>query len=82
MVLRTDPAAPLNPAEPYSMGGCMVPPPRRIGPAGVRPAGWEPDLARDDVLDPDVRRFVQGMTWAAAISAPFWCALLAALIWL
>jgi hypothetical protein len=72
MVLRTDPAA-LPP---------VLPLPRRMGPEGVRPAGWEADLARDDVLDPDVRRFVQGMTWAAAISAPFWCALLAALIWL
>ena len=72
MALRTDPAA-LPP---------VLPLPRRMGPEGVRPAGWEADLARDDVLDPDVRRFVQGMTWAAAISAPFWCALLAALIWL
>ena len=82
MVLRTDPAATLQSSRTHRTGGCMVPSPRRIGPAGVRPAGWEPDLARDDVLDPDVRRFVQGMTWAAAISAPFWCALLAALIWL
>ena len=73
MVLRADPAA-LPPVPPPSL-------PRRMDPEGVRPAGWEPDPARDDVLDPDVRRFVQGMTWAAAISAPFWCALLAALIW-
>jgi hypothetical protein len=29
-----------------------------------------------------MRRLVQGMTWAAALSAPFWLTILAALIWL
>jgi hypothetical protein len=39
-------------------------------------------LARDDDLYPDAGRFVRGMAWAAAISAPFWSGVLAALIWL
>ncbi len=39
-------------------------------------------VPRDEVLDPDVRRFVRGMAWGGAISAPFWLAILAALIWL
>ena len=66
----------------HGMDDHMVHPSRRIGSAGVRPAGWEADLARDDALDEDTRRFVQGMAWAAAVSAPFWLAVLAALLWL
>ena len=60
----------------------MVHPSLRIGSAGVRPAGWEADLARDDAREEDTRRLARGMAWASAISAPFWLAVLAALIWL
>ena len=57
-------------------------PSRRAGSADARHADWEADLARDDDLYPDAGRFARGMAWAAAISALFWCPLLAALVWL
>jgi hypothetical protein len=64
------------------MDGLMVPS-RRAGSADARHAGWEADVARGDNLPPEeeTERFLRGMAWAAAISAPFWCAILAALIW-
>ena len=55
---------------------------RRIDSAGAHPAGWKADLARDDALDEDRQRLLQGMAWGSAISTPFWLAVLAALIWL
>ena len=60
----------------------MVHPSRRIGSAGVRPAGRKADLARGDALEEDTWRLVRGIAWASAISAPFWLAVLAALLWL
>ena len=74
MALRPAPAAP--PPKPRPR------PPRRTGSKGVRPAAWEADLAPEAALELDARRFVQGMAWAAAISAPFWLAVLAAFMWL
>ena len=59
----------------------MVSPSQRIGSADAPPAGWEADLARGDALEEDRRRLVRGMAWASAISAPFWLAVLAALLW-
>ena len=65
----------------HGMDDRMVHRSRRIGSAGVRLAEWEADLARDDAFE-DQRRFARGMAWASAISAPFWLAVLAALLWL
>ena len=66
----------------HGMDDRMVSPSRRIGLADAPPAGWEADLTRDDALNEDTRRLMQGMAWASAISAPFWLAVLAALLWL
>ncbi len=56
--------------------------PQRPSSAGMRALACKTAVPRDEVLDPDVRRFVRGMAWGGAISAPFWLAILAALIWL
>ena len=46
----------------------------------MRPAEWEACPGRDRGLEPEAYRFVQGLAWASALSAPFW-ALLLAIIW-
>jgi hypothetical protein len=66
---------------------CRMALPRQPGSAGMRAPAWEDDVREDDVPcdevpDLDAFRFARGMAWAAAISAPVWLAILAALTWL
>lgn len=59
----------------------MAPSPRAAS-ASVRRAKWEAALARDEPLPVDTPRLLRGLAWASAISAPFWLAVLAAVVWL
>ncbi len=65
----------------HQAGGRMVPP-RPTGSAAARHAAREPDVARGEAPLADTRALLRGVAWAAAISCPFWWALLAALVWL